>query len=168
MKRCIIMILLAVAALAVAEEPAKPEKKEEPIPTIDLDTIATGKLKAGLELGYPFSGLTAGYRFSEKMEGNVIVGSVLDFDRLALGINVMFTLAQLKSGDYLFPLSAAPVIYGEFTSESAVYYGGALVRIEHTLESPVNLYLQTGCIVAFDADDPGFFWPIGLGIRYVF
>ena len=171
MKHYILLLLLLLCVCAAAEEPEKPPKapsETDPIPTIDLDTIAAGKLKAGLEIGYPFTGITAGYHFSETLEGNIIVGSVLDFDRLALGANLMLTLANLKTGEYLFPLSVGPAIYAEIQSEDTEFYGGGLMRLEYNFEKPFNLYLQTGILISLSIDDPEFYWPVSLGIRYVF
>ena len=169
MKKQLLLFLFITCIAAIADEPTQtPNNEDETIRTIDLDSIAAGKLKAGVELGYPFSGLTAGYHFTKTLEGNVIVGSVLDFDRLALGLNLMFTLANLKTGEHLFPLSVGPVAYAEIHSDDTRFFGGGVLRLEYNFEQPFNIYLQTGMIISLSANDPEFFWPVSVGFRYVF
>lgn len=163
MKRIFIISCLLVSLLfSISAE-------GEDIKTIDLDNLEAGKLKVGLELAMPVSGITAGYHLSEKLEINALVGSMMDFSDLTLGANVMYTLANLNIQDQVLPLNLGPVFYATFGSEIWLSIG-AEVQVEYDFEFPLNVYVMSGCIYNItraDGDNPINF-PFGIGARYIF
>jgi len=162
MKRFIIFCLMVSFLFTIAAE-------SDGIKTIDLDNLEKGKVKAGLELAMPVTGLTAGYHMSEKMEFNLLIGSMLDFSQITLGANLMYTMVNLDIQDQIFPLNLGPVFYATFGSEVWLSLGAEL-RLEYDFDFPLNLYVMSGLIYNIsrdDGDDP-FSFPFGIGARYIF
>jgi len=163
MKRFIwISLLLAMVFLPLMADDVK---------TIDLDKLAGRGVKAGLELGAPFPGLTVGYRINKTVEGNVLVGSVWNFDRIALGGNLMFTMFHLDIQNEQFPVSIGPAFYSVLGNDGVGLSAGGLARMEYDFqEIPLNLYFHTGIIVNFVKykGDDLFNFPFAIGIRYIF
>lgn len=163
MKKALIfcLILVALAGYLSAEDDVR---------TINLDDVDAGGVRAGFELGVPITGITAGYHMSEKLEVNLIVGSLLDFNSVALGGSVLYTLFNFEIQEQNLPLNLGPVAYCTIGSEYFGISAGALARIEYDFEFPLNLYFQSGMIVNIvkDENDPLFNWPFALGVRYIF
>lgn len=143
--------------------------EDSEIKTIDLDNLEGGTLRAGIELAMPISGLTAGYHLSEKMEVNVLVGSMMDFSAVTLGVSGLYTLANLEIQDQILPLNLGPVLYATFGSE-VWFSAGARVQLEYDFDIPLNVYIMSGFIYNITrADgDPAFNFPFGIGARYIF
>jgi len=136
---------------------------------------AVGTWKLGLVGGYP-SGATLGFRPSDKLEFNAVVGtSYLDF---TIGANVLFTLVDIDISGHIFPLSVGPAVY--INIPFSTYYGLLTrtfsidimgeIRWEYTFKkAPINLFAEVGLGVKIGGYTPvGLGWNSAGGIRYVF
>lgn len=191
MKKVPLFILLAALfALPVSLASAEEEPLRRP--------------KVGAFLGYPALLATAGFPLGRFMEVNIFVGydyrdifplilsssasPPAEFPILSIpppvsgggiytGVNLLFTLFEIKIGKAVFPLSLGP--QGAFS----IGFDGnvrldvmAVLRLEYTFAIPLNLFIEGGTGAAFNLVGSnltkiGPVFPAsfaGLGIRYVF
>jgi len=170
------IILILIPAVSFTAEKSLADDRE--IKTITLDPKEVkGKLKAGVVLGYPW-GLTMGYRLSNFLELNGVIGS--DYHDLTAGINGLFTLVNIKISDEIFPFSVGPALNTHFDhhDNSGRYHDRddeytkvdllGVARIEYSFKQiPLNLFLEGGFGVQIYrfAETAGSF---GIGVRYIF
>jgi hypothetical protein len=167
MKRFLILLSIVVfaAPLAFADE-LELLKKGDTVKTVKIDSSwLENRAKLGLALGTPW-GVTFGYHFSEKFEGNFLIGSTFKVDGVTAGGSGLFTLVNLDISDEIFPLSAGPAAYFHFADPFGIDILG-VVRIEYTFGIPLNLYLEGGGGVEV-LDEVGFAYTIAAAARYVF
>jgi hypothetical protein len=167
MKRFLILLVILVfaAPFAFAEE-LELLKKDDKVKTVKIDSSwLENRAKLGLALGTPW-GATFGYHFSEKFEGNFLIGSTFKVDGVTLGGSGLFTLVNLDISGEIFPLSAGPAAYVHFADPLGVDLLG-VVRLEYTFDIPLNLYLEGGGGVEI-LDEVGFAYTIAVAARYVF
>lgn len=146
-----------------------------------------GKFKLGLMAGSP-SGITAGYRFSDLLEVNGIVGFGFGWygsSAISLGGNLLFTVYTFDIGGHDFPLSIGPQATVNFGLDNYYDIFGfdavADIRLEYTFEDkPWNLFIETGFGVKYysfkwdlfgtiyDDEYIGFQFTGAVGARYVF
>ena len=152
----ILFMLLSVFRVYTAEM----KDKESSLITGEME----GRAKLGITLGYPM-GVVFGYDFAESTEVNALVGT--RFNDLILGLNMLFTLVDIKIDGESFPLSLGPAVYLELstTFDMAVL---AILRWEYTFKNiPLNLYVEGGPGLAF-IQDMQFRWTSAVAVRYVF
>jgi hypothetical protein len=141
--------------------------KNRDVETINLNEAGKGKLKLGISLGYPVTGLTAGWNVGKSMEMDLLVGS-WNYDSFCLGGSAMFSLVDLEIGTEIFPLSAGPFLYTGVSNNYLSLGLGGIARMEYTFDFRLNLYLESGLAVVLQNSNATMAVPFGLGIRYVF
>jgi hypothetical protein len=163
----VIVALIAVPVMALAEEAGtqlelmKKEPKTVKIEGGWLDDRA----KLGLALGEPW-GVVFGYHFTKTFEANILLGSRFKFDTFTIGGSGLFTLINFQIGKQIFPFSVGPAAYFDFGDGMSMDALG-VVRIEHSFDIPLNLYLEGG--VGYTLfNRTGFAWTTAVGARYVF
>ncbi len=143
--------------------------------------------KLGLMGGQP-TGVTAGYRFSDLMELNGIVGFGFGWygsSAITVGANLLFTVYTFDFGGHKFPLSIGPQATVSFGLNNYYDIFGfdtvADIRLEHTFEDfPLNLFTEIGFGIEYYSykwdvlgtnykdDYMGFQITGAVGARYVF
>lgn len=173
MKRVVLFIFLifAITNLSALETSLfdGTDIKDRDVASFDLEDAGKDKLKLGISLGYPLSGITAGWQVGKSLELDLLVGTG-DYETISLGGSAMISLVDIELGGEVFPLTAGPFVY---TAIGENYFGmsaGALARVEYTFDFQLNLYLESGVMVNFldQSDETTFNFPVSLGIRYIF
>jgi hypothetical protein len=146
--------------------------KDRDVETVDLGEAGKDKLKLGLSLGYPLSGITAGWQLGKSLELDGVVGSGWNYNYIGLGLSTMFSLVDLKISEEIFPITIGPFGYAGVGTEFLGFSAGAMVRFEYTFDFRLNLYLESGFSVNFmdmaENQDIPIGFPTSLGIRYIF
>jgi len=160
------LILVPVVALADQIGDDMELLKDDEVKTVTVDgRRLENRAKLGLAIGRPW-GLVFGYHFTKTFEGNLLFGSNLNMDGLTVGGSGLFTLVNLKIGKEIFPLSAGPAVYLNFSNPFTMDALG-VARLEYTFDVPINLYLEGGVGINL-LDDLQFAWTAAVGVRYVF
>ncbi len=141
--------------------------KNRDVETINLNEAGRDKLKLGISLGYPVTGLTAGWNAGKSMELDLLVGS-WNYDSFCLGGSIMFSLVDLEIGTEIFPLTAGPFLYTGVSNNYLSLGMGGVARMEYTFDFRLNLYLESGLGVVLQNGSANMTIPFSLGIRYVF
>ncbi|MDC7220928.1 MAG: hypothetical protein PQJ59_13415 [Spirochaetales bacterium] len=138
------------------------------VDTVDLGEVGKDKLKLGVSLGYPVSGVTAGWQVGKSLELDLLAGAWED-DKFCFGGSAMVSLLDIKIGTEVFPLTAGPFIYTGFGSDDLLVSTGAVGRVEYTFDFKLNLYIESGLALQLtELDDNPVAVPVSLGIRYIF
>lgn len=154
---------------------------------------AVGKLKAGVVAGTQ-EAATVGFRPSDKMEFNAVLGYGIfpyrytydwfgtstsytaNYWAFTVGVNALFTVADIKISGQVFPLSVGPAVNLGFTAGLFTIEPLGLVRWEYSFEKyPLNVFIETGAGVSFTISDneywdmaPSFVIQANAGVRYIF
>lgn len=118
---------------------------------------SAGSIKAGVALGYP-SGVTAGWRISDKFELNALLGT--NYLGFTIGVTPLFTVVDLEISGQPLPLSVGPQVN---FSIGALGYGTMIdilgvVRLEYTLKDlPLNLFIEGGLGVTIWSYDTSYY-----------
>ncbi|MDC7223156.1 MAG: hypothetical protein PQJ60_05400 [Spirochaetales bacterium] len=142
--------------------------KNRDVETLDLGEAGKGKLKLGISLGTPMTGLTAGWQAGDTLELDLLVGS-WGYDSVCLGGGLMISLLDIKISDEIFPLTVGPFVYTGLSSGDLLLSAGGVARVEYTFDFDLNLYVESGLTVNISqlSDNP--LSPVfGLGARYIF
>lgn len=164
MKRLLIIMIMTLMVLGGLTA----DRKD--VDTVDLEKVGKDRLLLGLSVGYPLSGITAGWKAGDGLELDATLGA-LNYNYLSLGAAAMISVVNLEMGGEIFPLKAGPFVYAGFGSRFFGLGAGAMARMEYTFDFPLNLYLEGGVMLeAFDLNDGGLplGFPVSLGARYVF
>ena len=143
--------------------------------------------KLGGMAGTP-TAITGGYRFSDKMEVNALVGvgfGYYGYAAITVGANLLFTVYTFDIDGHQLPLSLGPQVVAAFGLND--YYDvfgldGVLdIRLEYTFDNiPLNLFVETGFGIGYESwkwdffgsdysdSRVGFAWSGSVGARYVF
>ena len=145
----------------------EPDLKNRDVDVVNLSEAGKDKLKLGLSLGYPMTGLTAGWQAGKSLEFDVLVGS-LNYNSFGLGGSVMLSLVDVQIGGELFPLTAGPFLYAGLGGSNVTLSVGGMARMEYTFDFDLNLYLESGLAVNLGDNNHPWGIPVSLGIRYIF
>ncbi len=168
-----IAILFASSLLTLAaQSPALLEGedlKNREVETINLNEAGKDKLKLGISLGYPMTGITAGWQAGRSLELDALVGS-WNYDSFCLGGAALFTIVDLQIGTEIFPLSGGPFVFTGIGNDYMVLSLGGLIRMEYSFDFPLNVYLESGLALNISNDRGQSPWgiPVSVGFRYIF
>lgn len=171
----IVVALLVLTGTSIfADDNLNVDLLDKRVETVKIDgSKAEGKLKAGVVLGYPVTGLTAGWRPSDVFELNLFLGT--DYSSFTVGASPMFTIVNFNIADEIFPFSIGPAAYlnigNAFWGLNMDVLG--VVRLEYTFKQiPLNLFIESGAGIRIYFTNS--YFPIlpnfttAIGARYVF